>query len=268
MRLRILTIMMFSFHIATAQTIEPLEDKAAVGQEKRQVYREWGSWHPENKKWYKNPRGWLLHHMVWKWNSTNKNYKKGEDIRPLKEDGEETQRTLLQYQLKEETDKVLEETKILEKEHLLELNHVINETAKTDPMYLLYYRKRLKPLREIGEFSDFKEHYKIPSLNDEQKEEFYEQFEILKDKLDMSYHIDMPRGKRFLNYHEIFRDLRDLEDNMTRLNRSNENLLRIRTKSKHRFNKSKPFNNSNNQEEINDLKRFEEMIIDNNLNNF
>ena len=82
------------------QTIKRVKDKHIVGQEKRQVFYQWGDWQPE-PKYFLGIQTNYAYAMVWGWlaPSRNRDYKGGNDIRPLGLAGLQNQRyatTLLQ----------------------------------------------------------------------------------------------------------------------------------------------------------------------------
>src|SRR5699024_627985 len=258
MRYIVIIILLLISHDLFSQ--KQIRDKASEAQEKRQVYKEWGDWRPKAKRVLgvpTNPAYWT----VWSWTQKNNRYRRGKDIRPLKSDGEENQRNLLNMQLKNTAKKLREETDKQKELNLKEYAHITSLTSQGDPLYLLYYKKRLKNLIEIRAYLPFLLEYfsRFENFSNAQQqtiEDMYDEFQVLQDKLEVSHSSDMDRGKRFLNYHEIMLDLRKLERKMGSYSHNQIRLKEIRTKTNRRM-------NSINLTEMNDRERFRQMILNN-----
>lgn len=75
----------------------------------------------------------------------NRDYKDGEDIRPLKANGIEVQR-LAQVELqREEAEKIKINVDTLYKRNMQDLAHWTSLTVDADPLWLLYYKECYLP---------------------------------------------------------------------------------------------------------------------------
>lgn len=203
-----------------AQNVKRINDEAVVAQEKRMVFQQWGDWKPRAK--------YILGIQVSYWYGSvwgdiyappeNRRYRNGEDIRPLKPTGLETQRNGLVLTMKERADEIKVYSDTLSSRARADFLHWTSLTSQADPLYLLYYKRMLRPLREMSDnpsnyiewgFST-EESYQIArrngTLNIIQRE-----LELLKDDFRMATTVDMPRGKRFIKYHHILMGWRKLQ---------------------------------------------------------
>lgn len=187
-----------------------LNDEAIVSQHKRQVFESWGDWRPYGK-YFLGVQTNFAYATVWGWlaPSRNRDYKDGEDIRPLKANGIEIQR-LAQVELqRQEAEKIKIGVDTLYKRNMQDLAHWTSLTVDADPLWLLYYKRMLSPLNN---FPDNPQNYTDWRLKDDESyqtllsigviKRLQENLDLLKDKYKISRTVDMPRGKRFLMYHE------------------------------------------------------------------
>ncbi|HFI4796577.1 TPA: hypothetical protein ACGQK4_002296 [Elizabethkingia anophelis] len=187
-----------------------LNDEAIVSQHKRQVFESWGDWRPYGK-YFLGVQTNFAYSTVWGMlsPSRNRDYKDGEDIRPLKANGIEVQR-LAQVELqRQEAEKIKINVDTLYKRNMQDLAHWTSLTVDADPLWLLYYKRMLSPLNN---FPDNPQNYTDWRLKDDESyqtllsigviKRLQENLDLLKDKYKISRTVDMPRGKRFLMYHE------------------------------------------------------------------
>ncbi|ATC37713.1 hypothetical protein [Elizabethkingia anophelis] len=187
-----------------------LNDEAIVSQHKRQVFESWGDWRPYGK-YFLGVQTNFAYSTVWGMlsPSRNRDYKDGEDIRPLKANGIEVQR-LAQVELqRQEAEKIKINVDTLYKRNMQDLAHWTSLTVDADPLWLLYYKRMLSP---INNFPDNPQNYTDWRLKDDESyqtllnigviKRLQENLDLLKDKYKISRTVDMPRGKRFLMYHE------------------------------------------------------------------
>lgn len=187
-----------------------LNDEAIVSQHKRQVFESWGDWRPYGK-YFLGVQTNFAYSTVWGMlsPSRNRDYKDGEDIRPLKANGIEVQR-LAQVELqRQEAEKIKINVDTLYKRNMQDLAHWTSLTVDADPLWLLYYKRMLSPLNN---FPDNPQNYTDWRLKDDESyqtllsigviKRLQENLDLLKDKYKISRTLDMPRGKRFLMYHE------------------------------------------------------------------
>ena len=205
-----LIAMIFSENLKAQFTVKRLNDPSIVAQQKRMVFEGWGDWRPY-PKYLLGIQTNFAYATVWgMWApSRNRDYKDGPDIRPLKPTGLETQRFGEVEMQRKETERIKMETDTIHKRSVQDFAHWTSATVSADPLWLLYYNRMLKPLRE---FPDNPQNYLEWGF---QKPEVYqtllstggisllkEKLDLLKDRYNISRTVDMPRGKRFLMYHE------------------------------------------------------------------
>lgn len=205
-----LIALIFSENLKAQFTFKRLNDPSIVAQQKRMVFEGWGDWRPY-PKYLLGIQTNFAYATVWgMWApSRNRDYKDGPDIRPLKPTGLETQRFGELELQRKEAERIKMETDTIHKRSVQDFAHWTSATVSADPLWLLYYNRMLKPLRE---FPDNPQNYLEWGF---QKPEVYqtllstggisllkEKLDLLKDRYNISRTVDMPRGKRFLMYHE------------------------------------------------------------------
>ena len=164
--------------------------------------------------------------------SINRDYKNGEDIRPLKPNGEQNLR-LAQLKLQEEeTKKIKAASDTIYKRSIQDFAHWTSATVDADPLWLLYYKRMLKP---ITEFPNTPQNFIEWRLKDQQTYEtlnttgtlkrLQEELDLIKEKYAMSRSMDMPRGKRFLMYHETLIKWRNFVQELRKHNNKTTLLL-------------------------------------------
>lgn len=194
-----------------------LNDPSIVAQQKRQVFESWGDWRPY-PKYTLGIQTNFAYSTVWGMLSParNKRYKNGEDIRPLKAGGIENQRLAEVELQRKEVEKIKIEVDTLYKRNVQDFAHWTPEFVSADPLWLLYYKRMLRPLEE---FPEKPKNYIEWRVKDESTFIWLQQtgriaslqkrLDILKDKFQQSRKMAMPRGKRFLMYHECLLEWRD-----------------------------------------------------------
>lgn len=267
MRVFFLMLLLTFSSIVTAQ--RRLYDPTIVSQEKRQVFESWGDWRPYGK-WRFGIQTNFNYATVWGWlaPARNRRYKKGGDIRPLKPDGIEMQR-LGEVKLQEEQTKQIKvEIDSLYKRNMQDFAHWTPLTVDADPLWLLYYKRMLRPLND---FPDNPSDYRQWGFKDDDTYQVLKQtggidflqkkLDLLKDKYKVSRSVAMPRGKRFIMYHECLLDWRKFKEILSE-HKQRSNLL---LEYKSLFDKTKNIINSNRKTDveivrqvINDYKKIEE----------
>ena len=109
----------------------------------------------------------------------------------------------------EEAKKIKAASDTIHKRSVQDFAHWTSATVDADPLWLLYYKRMLKP---ITEFPDHPQNFIEWRLKDQQTFEtlnttgtirrLKEELDLIKEKYAMSRSMDMPRGKRFIMYHE------------------------------------------------------------------
>lgn len=204
-------VFLFVAIAASAQlSVKRLNDPSIVAQHKRMTFESWGDWRPY-PKYFLGIQTNFAYATVWGiWApKINRNYKEGNDIRPLKPAGEQNLRfAQLKFQ-EEEAKKIKAASDTIYKRSVQDFAHWTSATVDADPLWLLYYKRMLKP---ITEFPDMPQNFIEWRLKDEPTYEalsttgalkrLQEELDLIKEKYSMSRSMDMPRGKRFITYHE------------------------------------------------------------------
>lgn len=218
-----------------AQTIKRIKDPHIVGQEKRQVFQEWGDWQPKGK--YFLGIQYNYHYtMVWGWLAPNRNkrYKDGDDIRPLSVTGLQNQRYATTLIQEDRTDKILKHAEVTHDETFDEYMHISALGVEADPLYILYYKRELRDCESLVGFSGSNVFRKLGMTNEtfktNQRYGILETLKVDAEKLEAKYKMarsaDMPRGKRILLYHECLLDLRKMKKYVDYLNRQSTNRIK------------------------------------------
>ncbi len=214
-------------------SVKRLNDRSIVAQHKRMTFERWGDWRPY-PKYFLGIQTNFAYATVWGlWApKINRDYKDGNDIRPLKPTGVQNQRfAQLKFQ-EEEAKKIKAASDTIYKRSVQDFAHWTSATADADPLWLLYYKRMLKP---ITEFPDTPQNFTQWRLKDHNIYEtlstagtlkrLQEELDMIKEKYSMSRSIDMPRGKRFIMYHETLIRWRKFVDELRKYNDKTNLLL-------------------------------------------
>lgn len=209
--------------------IKRLNDPSIVAQHKRMVFESWGDFRPY-PKYTLGIQTNFAYATVWGWLSPSKNqdYKNGADIRPLKPTGLEVQRLVeLEFQRKE-AEKIKIQIDTLYTRNVQDLAHWSSATVSADPLWLLYYNRMLTPLNS---FPENPQNYIQWQLKDDKTYQnmlanggivhLEKELALLKDKYKNSRTLDMPRGKRFLMYHETLLGWRNFKNQLRAFDNKN-----------------------------------------------
>ena len=226
-------LLLFIATSAFGQSIKRLNDPSIVAQHKRMTFESWGDWRPY-PKYFLGIQTNFAYATVWgMWApSINRDYKNGEDIRPLKPNGEQNLR-LAQLKLQEEEAKKIKAVSdTIYKRSVQDFAHWTSATVDADPLWLLYYKRMLK---SITEFPNTPQNFIEWRLKDQQTYEtlnttgtlkrLQEELDLIKEKYAMSRSMDMPRGKRFLMYHETLIKWRNFVQELRKHNNKTTLLL-------------------------------------------
>ena len=232
-KIRLLAILLLTVTMSGQVSVKRLNDPAIVAQHKRMTFERWGDWRPY-PKYFLGIQTNVAYATVWgMWApSINRDYRKGDDIRPLKPTGLQNQRFAeLKFQ-EEEARKIKAASDTIYKRSVQDFAHWTSATVEADPLWLLYYKRMLKP---ITEFPDTPQNFTQWHLKDQQTYEtlnttgtlkrLQEELDLIKEKYEMSRTIDMPRGKRFIMYHETLIRWRKFVQELRRYNNKTTLLL-------------------------------------------
>lgn len=227
-------MLLLPFAEGKGQTIKRIKDKHIVGQEKRQVFYEWGDWQPK-PKYFLGIQTNYAYAMVWGWlaPSRNRDYKGGSDIRPLGPWGLQNQRYATTLVQQDKTEEIQEEAKNTYEENLKEFYHYTNATSSADPLYLLYYKDMLKSLDNFDTTSPVPYQWGFSSYKAWERFNNYgiigeckRKIDVMQDKYRIAKTVDMPRGKRILAYHDCLMEWRKMQKYLAYLNTQAENRLK------------------------------------------
>jgi len=207
---KLFLLLCITITVSAQVSVKRLNDPSIVAQHKRMTFESWGDWRPY-PKYFLGIQTNFAYATVWGiWApKINREYKDGEDIRPLKPTGEQNLRfAQLKFQ-EEEAKKIKAASDTIYKRSVQDLAHWTSATVDADPLWLLYYKRMLKPITEIPDtpqnFMEWrlKDQATYDALNTTGTlKRLQEELDLIKEKYSMSRSMDMPRGKRFLMYHE------------------------------------------------------------------
>lgn len=201
----LVSLALFSF----SQRVKIIDDPHIRAQHNRMVFKSWGNFLP-------NPKNFLginiNPHYTLTWSylapTQNRRYRSGPDIRPLGPYGEQTQRTVLLFQMQAETTNFSNYADSLGKEAMSDLyHHTGGVISEVDPLWQLYYKRMLKDVYNYN-LSKF-----TTGLTQEEKtylmengiiEWFDEEMQRLNERLHGAFDVTMARGSRIINYHRIY----------------------------------------------------------------
>lgn len=238
------TILVFTFFLLilplkTEAQVKYLNDPSIVAQHKRMVFEQWGEWRPYPKYLFGVQTNFAYATVWGNWApSKNRKYKRGPDIRPLKADGLEVKRLAELEIERNNANKIFERVNAIRDQSEKDFLHYTAVTVEADPLWLLYYKKMLKPLKNFPENPSYmdlgietQEKYNL-LVQTGAIESLLEILHSLKDSYYQSRNMAMPRGKRILMYHDTLIGWRKFLDRMRSLNkkvdlpaiRNNENV--------------------------------------------
>ena len=209
-KLSFFKFLLVTFTVFGQISVKRLNDPSIVAQHKRMTFESWGDWRPY-PKYLLGIQTNFAYATVWgMWApSINRDYKDGDDIRPLKPTGEQNLRYAQLKLEEEEAKKIKAASDTIYKRSVQDFAHWTSATVDADPLWLLYYKRMLKP---ITEFPDTPQSFIEWRLKDQQTYEtlnttgtlkrLQKELDMIKEKYSMSRSMDMPRGKRFIMYHE------------------------------------------------------------------
>ena len=186
-------------------TVKRLNDPSIVAQHKRMVFQSGGDWRPY-PKYLLGIQTNFAYATVWgMWApSRNRDYKDGEDIRPLKPTGLQNQRFAQVKFQEEEAKKIKAASDTIYKRSVQDFAHWTSATVDADPLWLLYYKRMLKP---ITEFPDTPQNFVEWRLKNQQTYEtlnttgtlkrLQEELDLIKEKYAMSRTMDSREQNAF-----------------------------------------------------------------------
>lgn len=205
--------------------VKRLNDPSIVAMEKRRVFSSWGEFYPY-PKYVLGVQTNLAYATVWgMWSpKRNQDYRSGKDIRPLGPQGEQTQRHGLQALEEKRTQEIKRYSDSLEAASEKELLQVLPEAFMATPLYLLYYRPALKPLKEMPLHPQSPSDWFFPAgrgmenlMKSGRHEVLMEELSVLKDRLALCESALVTRGERLLMLHGLFMEYRKFQKKLYHL---------------------------------------------------
>lgn len=228
------SLLLFSFStIGVFGQVKRLNDPSIVAHNKRMVFESWGDFRPY-PKYLLGIQTNFAYATVWGWlaPARNRDYKDGADIRPLKPTGLEVQRLVELELQRKEAEKIKIQVDTLYTRNVQDLAHWSSATVSADPLWLLYYNRMLNPLNA---FPANPQNYIQWQLKDDKTYQnmlanggishLEKELALLKDKYKNSRTLDMPRGKRFLMYHETLIGWRNFKNQLRAFDQKNNLFL-------------------------------------------
>jgi hypothetical protein len=204
MKYFLITLMM-CFTMQSIKAQRAIEDKAMFYQQERMVYKQWdrGKFEPGSGWLGINPYYWL----TW---GLHPNYP-DTDRRPLSSWGPQTQRLGMVGVMNSTSGGYKLEADTLRNTALLELTNFSGSLSSTDPLWLLYYSKELKP---VLEYSDATILGTLPAIvrakviSEGIFSWYKNELDVLKERINGARNVNMDRSSRILAYHRLLNEYR------------------------------------------------------------
>ncbi|WP_143017706.1 hypothetical protein [Riemerella columbipharyngis] len=152
--------------------------------------------------------------------------------------------------LAKEQEKLAEKIKIRQdsiyKRKLQDFAYWTPLTVDADPLWLLYYKRMLKPLKEfpdkLSDWNGFDEegYKKLYSLGTITR--LQENLDLLKNQYEISRTVSMPRGKRFILYHKTLIGWRKFLSNLDSEKKNASLMISYKQREKERKQPSEIYN--------------------------
>ncbi len=186
---------------------QKINDESMRYQQERMVFKQWdkNKFTPTSGFLGLNPYYWLTWGLM-------PSYKKT-DLRPLSATGPQTQRLGLAGVMNETDQGYKLESDTLRNTTLLEIANHLGALSATDPLWILYYSKELKPVLEHSAntiLGPLPANVRAAVVSEGLYNWYAHELEILKERLDGARTADMDRGSRILAYHRMLLEYRTL----------------------------------------------------------
>ncbi|WP_345949002.1 hypothetical protein ABDD95_19330 [Mucilaginibacter sp. PAMB04274] len=195
------------FYLQQTYAQMPINDEAIRYQQERMVFKQWD----QNK--FKPGSGFLgLSPYYWLTWGLMPSYKKT-DLRPLGPSGPQTQRLALVGTMNSTDNSYKLQADTLRNSALSEIANQEGLFSGTDPLWLLYYSKELKPVLEHSEATIMGS--LPPAIRSDVVSEgiynwYSRELDMLKERLDAARSVNMDRGARIIAYHRMLLQYREL----------------------------------------------------------
>lgn len=231
----LLCFLCFCYSFLASAQVTKVTDPTWLNQEKRQVFEDWADFKPD-RHWF---WGDLTYNWALVWGylapAQNRRYRRGDDIRPLKMGGQEWQKTAKLKLMQEQAKVIRKEVDSIKKRALSDFAHWNSNVIEADPLYLLYYKRMLTPLKEFPEQPNSYQQWGFDNnniynhiKNTGQLPDLQEKLTLLKELHKKALNLEIPRGKRFLMFHKTLMGWREFQNRIKLYNNRNNNFLEIK----------------------------------------
>lgn len=184
-----------------------IEDEAIRYQQERMVFKQWdrGKFEPGSGWLGINPYYWL----TW---GLHPNYP-DTDRRPLSAWGPQTQRLGLAGVMNSTSDAYKLEADTLRNTALLEITNHTGAISASDPLWILYYSKELKPVLEFNPasiLSTLRASVRRKIISEGLYDWYKNELDVLKERINGAKSANMDRSSRILAYHRLLQEYRTL----------------------------------------------------------
>jgi hypothetical protein len=207
-RLYLIVAMVFNLTIAYGQ--KKIEDIGIIHQQERMVYKQWDKDKFDPKwSWWK-PGSWAPYAATWLLHPSYADT----DRRPLKGGGEQTQRLALAAAMQVTSDYYKKQADTLRNTAITEFTNYSSTVAFADPLYLMYYKKELKPLDNIvgNAFINTPANVTLYMAESGGYNWYLEEMNSLLERYKQAKSVNIDRGQRILMYHRIMLEHRKLAE--------------------------------------------------------
>lgn len=203
----LLTVVLLGIAVSTAMAQKKINDESMRYQQERMVFKQWdkNKFTPTSGFLGLNPYYWL----TWGLMPSYKN----NDLRPLSGTGPQTQRLGLVGVMNSTDHAYKLEADTLRNTALLEIANNSGAISATDPLWILYYSKELKPVLENSMNSilnPLPSVVKIKVVSEGLYDWYKKELDMLKERIDGARSVDMDRGSRIIAYHRLLLEYRVL----------------------------------------------------------
>lgn len=201
-------IMAMVLVITVVHAQKKIEDIGIIHQQERMVYKQWDDDKFDPKwSWWK-PNSWAPYASTWLLHPDYKNI----DRRPLKAGGEQSQRMALAVAMQVSSDYYKRQSDTLRNTATTELANYTSTVAFADPLYVLYYKKELKPLENIEQNAFVGEPANVIIYMAESGgyNWYLEEMNSLLERYNIAKSVDIDRGQRIMMYHRIMLEHRSI----------------------------------------------------------
>lgn len=194
-----------TFQITFGQRI--INDQSIRYQQERMVFKQW------DKKKFTPTSGFLgLNPYYWLTWGLMPSYKNN-DLRPLGPSGPQTQRLAMVGSMSGVEESYRKEADTVRNTAAAEIANQVGALSSTDPLWMLYYSKELKPVMDFSEASvlgPLPANVREKVVSEGLYDWYNKEIGMLAERLNGARTTNMDRGARILSYHRMLLEYRTL----------------------------------------------------------